>query len=147
MSGQNPQFELKHIYIKDLSFESPQSPEIFQKEWNPAISVDLSCESRKFSEEGYEVSLQVTVTAKDNEHDVYIAEAHQAGIFLARNFEKEQLNHFLNVYCPSLLFPYLRESISGLVTRGGFTPIYLAPVNFDLLFQQQAEAKVNNRTV
>lgn len=141
MTEQQPQFELKHIYVKDISFESPRSPEIFQKEWEPKVSIDLSTQAQNLSEQAYEVSLMVTVTAKADDKEAYIAEAKQAGIFMVRNFSKDQLDHFLNVYCPNLLYPYIRETLSNLIIKGGFAPLYLAPVNFDALYQQQKEEK------
>jgi len=141
MTEQQPQFELKHIYVKDISFESPHSPEIFQKEWEPKVSIDLSTQAQELSEQAYEVALMVTVTAKAGEKEAYITEAKQAGIFMVKNFSKEQLDHFLNVYCPNLLYPYVRETVSNLIIKGGFAPLYLAPVNFDALYQQQKEEK------
>lgn len=141
MTEQQPQFELKHIYVKDISFESPRSPEIFQKEWEPKVSIDLSTQAQNLSEQAYEVSLMVTVTAKADDKEAYIAEAKQSGIFMVRNFSKDQLDHFLNVYCPNLLYPYIRETLSNLIIKGGFAPLYLAPVNFDALYQQQKEEK------
>lgn len=141
MTENQPQFELRQIYLKDLSFESPKSPAIFQKEWKPEISVDLTTASKELSKEAREVSLMVTVTARSDEGEVYIAEANHAGIFLVKNFNEEQLNHFLNVYCTNLLYPYVRETLSGLIQKGGFAPIYLTPVNFEGLYQQRQEEK------
>ena len=145
MTEQQPQFELKHRYVKDISFESPHAPEIFQQEWEPKISVDLSTEARDLSEQAYEVTLMVTVTAHSGDDkaskEAYIAEAKQSGIFMVRNFSKDQLEHFLNVYCPNILYPYIRETISGLITKGGFAPLYLAPVNFEALYSQQKAEK------
>ena len=137
MPENQPQFELRQIYVTDISFESPGAPEIFQKEWEPKISVDMSTESKELSAGAHEVSLMVTITASSKSKEVYIAEAKQAGIFLVKNFEKMQLDHFLNIYCPNILYPYIRETISTMVHKGGFAPLYLAPVNFEALYQQR----------
>ena len=132
-----PQFELQHVYVKDISFESPYAPEIFQQKWEPKVSIDLNQEHKVLSPEAHEVALMMTVTVKLGEKEAYIAEVKQAGIFTVRNFSKDQLEHFLQVFCPDLLYPYLRESISNLVIKGGFAPLYVAPVNFEALFRKK----------
>ena len=136
-----PQFEMQHVYVKDISFESPYAPEIFQQKWEPKVSIDLNQEHKVLSSEAHEVALMMTVTVKLGDKEAYIAEVKQAGIFTVRNFRDDQLDHFLQVFCPDLLYPYLRESISNLVIKGGFAPLYIAPVNFEALFRKKRAAQ------
>lgn len=135
--GLQAQFELQHIYTKDVSFEAPFAPEIFQNTWEPKVSMDLQQECKDLNSESSEVSLMITVTAKVKEKIAFIAEVKQSGIFIIKNFTGEQKKQFLNVFCPNLLYPYVRESISSLVVRGGFAPLYITPVNFEALYQQK----------
>lgn len=130
------QFEIRHLYIKDLSFESPYSPEIFMQKWEPVATIDLQHMHTKLNESDYEVCVFMTITVKIQEKEAYIAEVKQAGIFSVRNFKEENLKHFLNVYCPEMLFPYLREAISNMVVKAGFAPLYIAPVNFEAIFRK-----------
>lgn len=132
-----PQFAIQRIYAKDLSFESPASPEIFKKQWQPKVNVELNTKSEKLSDEGdFEVVLTITITVKIDEETAFLVEVHQAGIFLITGFEGEQLRHVLGTAAPNILFPYAREAIDALAVKGGFPPIMLAPVNFDALYQQ-----------
>lgn len=137
----NQQFIIHRIYTKDISFESPHSPEIFRAEkWEPDIDVQLNSKSRKVREDVYEIVLIVSVTAKlDNERTAYLAEVQQAGLFNMSGFPEDQLPYMVGSYCPNILFPFAREVISDLVTRGGFPQMVLSPVNFDALFQQQLQ--------
>ncbi len=130
------QFAIQRLYVKDLSVEAPSSPEIFQENWQPKIDMSLNTNSRKISDGVYEVSLQATVTAKLEEKVAFLVEVEQAGVFTMENFSKEHLNHMAGSYCPTLLFPYLREVISDVVVRAGFPQLVLSPVNFDALYAQ-----------
>lgn len=132
-----PEFSIQRIYVKDMSLETPHSPFIFQEEWKPAIDVQLNAGTQKLAEDVYEVKLSLTVTAKLNDKVAFLAEAHQAGIFTIKRLPEAQLNHALGSYCPGVLFPFARELISDLITRAGFPPLYLAPINFDALYEQQ----------
>ena len=136
---QQAAFELQHIYIKDVSFEAPGTPEIFKEKWEPQINIELNSQSRKLDPEIFDVVVTLTVTVKNSDKNAYIAEVQQAGIFMVKNFQESQLEHFLAVYCPNILYPYVREVISSLVIKGGFSPLYLAPVNFEALYKQQKE--------
>ena len=145
MSEQNPiemTFQTQRIYTKDISFESPKSPYVFQQDWQPEIKLDLDTSSSQLAEHIYEVVLRVTVAAKLGEETAFIAEVQQAGIFSVEGIEGPQLAHCLGAYCPNLLFPYARECVGSLVARGTFPLLTLAPVNFDAMFmnylQQQA---------
>jgi preprotein translocase subunit SecB len=132
-----PEFALQHLYVKDISFEAPKSPEIFSTKWEPETHVELATQSRALNEKIYEVSLTITINCKSEGASVYIVEVEQAGIFMVNNFSAAQLEHFLAVYCPTMLFPYSREVISSLIVKGGFAPLYLAPFNFEDLYRQR----------
>ena len=137
------QLEIQRVYVKDLSLESPSSPEIFREEWRPEIAVDLDVKNKQLEENVYEVILSVTATVKMGEKTAFLAEVKQAGIFFMAGFDANQADQILNAYCPSVLFPYAREVISDVSVRASFPPLNLAPVNFDVLYmQQQAEGKV-----
>ena len=136
-----PQFAMQRVYIKDSSFESPAAPQIFQEQWQPEVSMDLNTNHTRVGDNQYEVVLTLTLTARIGEKTAYIVEVQQAGIFAVKNFEGEQLGHMLGAYCPNLLFPYARESIDTLVTKGSFPPLMLAPVNFDAIYQQALERR------
>lgn len=137
------EFAIQRIYTKDISFETPNSPQIFQQEWKPEVKVDLDTSSNKLADNVFEVVLTLTVTAKVADKTAFLCEVHQGGIFTLGNMPEPQLAHAINAYCPNILFPYARETVSNLVNRGSFPQINLAPVNFDALFanyvQQQAE--------
>jgi preprotein translocase subunit SecB len=130
-------FGIQRIYVKDLSYEAPSSPQIFREAWNPKVEIDLESTSNLLEEGIYEVVLSVTTTVQINEKMAFIAEVKQAGIFTIRNFPEDQLGHVLGSFCPSIIFPFARESITDLVTRGGFPQLYLAPINFDAIYQQK----------
>ena len=130
----NAQFAIQRVYTKDVSFETPNSPAIFQKEWKPEIKLDLDTRSNKIAEDTYEVVLSVTVTATVEDQTAFLAEVQQAGIFTIGNLKEGALAHTLGAFCPTTLFPYARETVANLVNRGSFPQFNLAPVNFDALF-------------
>lgn len=131
------QFAMQRIYNKDLSFESPATPEVFKKQWQPKLNVDLNTKSDKIDEQGnFEVVLSITVTAKVDEETAFLVEVQQAGIFFIAGFEGEDLRRILGTAAPNILFPYARECIDSMCVRGGFPAVQLAPVNFDALYQQ-----------
>lgn len=131
------QFVTQRIYTKDISFESPMTPNVFRQEWKPAVNVDLNTKSSRFDEEGnHEVVLTLTITAKLEEQTAFLVEVQQAGIFFVAGFEGEGLRQLLATVAPTILFPYAREAIDNLVVKGGFPPLMIAPVNFDALFRQ-----------
>jgi len=141
-----PQFSIQRIYVKDISFETPNSPTIFTKEWKPDVKLDLDNRSVKIEEGVYEVTLSLTVTAKIEDQTAFLCEVQQAGIFVIGNMPDAQMAHMLGAFCPNTLFPYARETVSSLVNRGTFPALNLSPVNFDALFAQyvqQAQAKAN----
>ena len=131
------QFAMQRIYNKDISFESPSTPDIFRKQWQPKVNVDLNTKSDKVDEQGnYEVVLTITITAKVEDETAFLVEVQQAGIFMITGFEGEDLRRILGTAAPNILFPYARENIDSLCVKGGFPPVMLAPVNFDALYQQ-----------
>ncbi|MCC6303366.1 MAG: protein-export chaperone SecB [Gammaproteobacteria bacterium] len=143
MSDENPrQFAIKKIYSKDISFETPNSPQIFQdeKRWAPEIDVSLSNRSAAIGEDVYETILSITVTAKLENKVAYLAEVHQAGQFFVKGLPEDELRELLGSYCPNILFPFVREAVSNLVVKGGFPQFLLAPVNFELLYTQHMKA-------
>lgn len=130
------QFSLTRIYLKDLSFETPQGAAAFSKQWKPKVNQDMSTKTNKLDDEHYEVVLAVTVTVKDDESTIYLAEVQQAGIFRVMGLEGIHLAQVLNTACPNMLFPYVRETLDNIVIKGSFPPLMLPPINFDAVFQQ-----------
>lgn len=136
-------FAIQRIYVKDVSFETPNVPQVFTTEWKPEMNVEMNTSSQVVAEGVYEVALRVTVTTKTGDMVAYICEVTQAGIFSIVGFSDQQLQHCLGAFCPNILFPYVRETVSSLVNKGTFLPFNLEPVNFDAVFmnymQQQAQ--------
>lgn len=131
------QVGLQKIYILDASIEVPDGPRIFIEQFTPEVNVDLNTQIESLSDDAYQVVLTVTVTAKQEEQTAYIVEVQQAGVFQISGFDDEQeRGHVLGAYCPSIVFPYIRESVSDMVQRAGFPPFLLQPVNFDMLYAQ-----------
>lgn len=140
----SPELGLERFYLKDLSFESPRSPEVFTEEWKPDVQIDINSRAGALAQDRYEVVLTVTVNARDAQgRSAVIVEVQQAGIFKIIGLTEAQLKRVTATLCPNILFPYVRETIDSLAVRGGFPAMMLAPVNFDLLFEealkQQAE--------
>ena len=134
---QQQQFVMQRIFAKDLSFESPSSPNIFKKQWQPKVNVELNTKSDLIDDQGnYEVVLTVTITSKVDDETAFLVEVQQAGIFFITGFEGEDLRRILGTAAPNILFPYARENIDSVCVKGGFPPVMLAPVNFDALYQQ-----------
>ena len=133
-------FEIQKIYVKDLSFETPNSPKIFTEKWNPKTDVHIQTENKKLDEKIYEVAIVVTVTATQDDNTAFLVEVKQAGIFFIENFPEEQQKQLLGSYCPNILFPFARETVAEMVAKGGFPQLLLNPVNFDALYQQHQSA-------
>ena len=131
------EFAIQKIYIKDISFETPNSPDIFKLEWDPKVSMQLSSDGMNISDELTEVVLTVTVTTMIGDKAAYLVEIHVAGIFHIKGFPREVIEHMAATVCPNILFPFAREHVCDLVTRGGFPQLLLAPVNFEALYAQQ----------
>ena len=141
---QSSQFSLQRIYVKDLSFEAPKSPEIFREDWSPQVEMDLNTRQRSLEGDFHEVVLTITVTVKTGDEVAFIVEVQQAGIFLIQGLDEASKGHALGAFCPGLLFPYARETIDSLVVRGSFPALMLAPVNFDALYAQELERMQSN---
>lgn len=142
MTDQTPSqatFQIEKIYVKDLSLELPHAPQVFVEQVQPQLEVRIDTRGGKFSDPYYEVTVSATVTARVGEKTLFLAEAVQAGIFQLRNVPQQELGPLLGIGCPTILFPYLRETISDLVTRGGFPPVMLAPVSFEALYMQRMQ--------
>ena len=142
-AGQQPsgQLSIKKIYVKDLSFEAPNVPAMFTEQLQPSVDINFGNQSSALGESDYEAVLTVTVTVKQGERTVYLAEAAQAGIFTIQGFTQEQADAVLATACLNILFPYAREAISDVVIRGGFPQLLLAPVNFDQLYAQEVQRR------
>jgi len=137
-----PMVGLDKIYVKDLSLEIPHAPQIFLERENPQVDLQLYTQAATVSAGVFEVVVMATVTAKIGEKVMFLIEARQAGIFQVRNVSTEDLEPILAVMCPNILFPYLREVVSDLAIRAGFAPVLLNPVNFDSIYQQQKQQRV-----
>jgi preprotein translocase subunit SecB len=134
-------FKIQRIYVKDVSYESPQTPAVFtgNTTWQPNVSLHLNTESNKLDNDLFECILTVTATVKLSEEVAYLCEVKQAGIFLVRGFDAQRMGPMLGSFCPNLLFPFAREEIASLVQKGGFPQLLLDPVNFDALYAQHVE--------
>jgi preprotein translocase subunit SecB len=146
--GPEGQFLIQKLYVKDLSFETPNSPSIFMEQNRPEVNVQLDSSAQRIDAQNFEVVISITATVKVGERTAYLAEVNQAGIFTISGISEQHMGHMLGAFCPTILFPYAREVISDLVTRGGFPPLLLAPVNFDAVYaqrvqQQQAQAEAS----
>ena len=135
------QFAIQRIYTKDISFESPNAPQVFISEWEPKINVDLSTEIQALSQDTTQVVLTVNVVAKHEDKTAFLVEVQQAGIFLAKGFSEEELGPLMGIGAPNALYPYAREVVSDLITRGSFPQFTLQPVNFEQMYAQQTASK------
>lgn len=135
-------FSLETIYVKDMSFESPNSPQIFLQQEQPQLDIDIDIKHSKLDgEDLYEVILPLSVNAKMGEKTVFLAEAHQAGLFKITGVEEANLPMVLEINCANILLPFAREAIASLIGHGGFPPVLVNPVNFEILFQQRHAAE------
>jgi preprotein translocase subunit SecB len=135
------QFLVQRIYTKDISFEAPNTPQLFQENWSPEINVGLGSEVNKVNEELLELVLKVSVEAKHEDKTVFLVEIQQAGLFAIQGFNEQEADALMGVAAPNVLFPYAREVVSDLVTRGSFPQFVLQPVNFEAIYAQQRQAK------
>jgi preprotein translocase subunit SecB len=132
-------FQIEKLYVKDVSLEIPNAPEVFMQQAQPQLEVRLDTGAAPFADGYYEATVSATVTAKVGERTLFLAEAVQAGIFQMRNVPENDLKPLLGIACPTILFPYLREVISDLVVRAGFPPVLLSPVSFEALYVQRLQ--------
>lgn len=134
-----PSFGIEKIYVKDLSVEVPNAPEVFLEQASPQVEIQLNTEGRGLGEGVFEVVLTVTVTAKSEDKTVFLVEVGQGGVFRIVNVPEEQIEPLVAVACPNILFPYAREVVSDAITRAGFAPIVLQPVNFEAMYMSRLE--------
>ncbi len=138
--AQEQQFVIQKLYLKDVSFESPNAPKVFTDgDWKPEVNVQLNSANQTLGQDTYEVDLKITVTAKQSDKTAFLVELTQSGIFTVAGFDQENLRGMLGAFCPETLFPFAREAIAELVSKGGFPPLLLAPVNFNALYMQQVQ--------
>lgn len=138
-NGQGPAVALQTVYIKDLSFEAPKGPFLPAQSQDPKISLNLSTMSNTVGQDAHEVVLSVTLEAKNGDVAVYLAEVKQAGVFVVRGFGADETRRILGSFAPNILFPYIRQTVSDVVTKGGFPPFLLPHVNFDALFERSLQ--------
>jgi len=136
-AAKGPEFGLQRIYVKDLSFEAPHAPQVFTENWQPQVNVGLNTQVTPLGNDHLEVVLVVTVTVKSGEKTAYHVEVQQAGLFVARDVPEQDRGPLVGIVCPNILFPYVREVVSDLVSRGSFPQMLLAPVNFEGLYVQR----------
>jgi preprotein translocase subunit SecB len=142
-----PVFNIQRMYLKDLSLEQPNSPQILLEQAQPNVDINLSVSAETVAEAIYEVSVTATVTTKVGERVLFLVEAKQAGIFELRNLPGDQMQAILGIACPGMVYPYLRAVVSDVCTRAGFPPVLLTEVNFQAMFeaqQQQLAAQQGN---
>ncbi len=137
-----PLFNIEKIYVKDLSIEIPGAPQVFLEREQPQVEVALHSEASGIDEGVFNVVLTVTVTAKLGERTMFLVEVAQAGIFVVQNVPNDEVEPVLAIACPNILFPYARETVSNMVTRAGFPPVLLAPVNFEAIYQQRMQQQI-----
>ncbi len=142
--AQQAQFLIQRIYAKDISLETPQTPEIFFKTWEPELDVHLDTTHAAYKEDRYEVIVHVRVTASSKDIIIFLIEVKQAGIFTIKQFSEQDQKQILDVTCPIILFPYARETVSDLIARATFPPFYLPPIDFQTLATKKAQ---NNQSI
>ena len=144
MSDQNTpelqaSFNIQRIYLKDMSLEQPNSPSIFLEQDGPSIEVQIDVGNEKLADDVYEATVTVTITAKIRDKIAFLVEGKQGGIFELRNIPEDQLEPLLGIACPNIIYPYLRANIADMVTRGGFPPVHLTEINFEVFYQQRKQ--------
>jgi len=143
--NQTPVFQIQRMYLKDLSLEQPNSPQILLEQAQPSVDIQLGLGAEAIADGVYEVAVTATVTTKVNDKVLFLVEAKQAGIFEIRNIPAEQIDQIIGIACPGIVYPYLRAIVSDVCTRAGFPPVLLAEVNFQAMFEaQRAQAAGGN---
>ena len=141
-NSNTPMFQIQRMYLKDLSLEQPNSPQILLDQGQPAVEINLTLGAEPIGDGMYEVTVMATVTTKIKDKTLFLVEAKQGGIFEIRNIPEEQLKQILGIACPSIVYPYLRAVVSDVCTRAGFPPVVLSEVNFQAMYEaQQAQAQ------
>lgn len=144
-SETDKRLSIAKIYVKDFSFESPQAPKIFKSgEWSPQTNLNLRSSHTALDDNLHEVVLTITVDAKEGDKTIFLVELQQAGLFDVAGYENEELGAIVGSFCPNMLFPYARESIAGIIQKGGFPEFVLQPINFDALYLQSQQQKAQS---
>jgi preprotein translocase subunit SecB len=141
---QTPVFQIQRVYLKDLSLEQPNSPQILLEQEQPQVDINLGVEAQPIAEGIVEVAVVATVTTKIKDKTLFLVEAKQAGIFEIRNVPEEQLNPIIGIACPQIVYPYLRAVVADVITRAGFPPVHLAEVNFQAMYEAQRQGQQGN---
>ena len=146
MADETPVFQIQRMYLKDLSLQQPNSPQILLDQQQPQVDINLGLGAESVADGIYEVSVTATVTTKIGDKVLFLVEAKQAGIFEIRNVPEDQMQGIIGIVCPQMIYPYLRAIVSDVCTRAGFPPILLTEVNFQAMFeaQQQQAAQQGN---
>ena len=143
MSEEEQNFSIARIYTKDLSLESPRAPQIFEKQWNPKLGLEVDVLNEKLNDTLYEVILKLGVTVKTEDEVAFLVEIQQAGVFVLQGFDEQTIEHILGSMCPNILFPYARETIDSLAVKATFPAPMLAPINFDAFMEQRKKPETN----
>ena len=141
-----PGFALEKLYLKDVSVEVPNAPEIFVERDAPKISIELNNEAKPLADGYYEIALQITVTSKIGKQTAFVVDIVQAGIFVIKNIPEDGLEAVIAITCPNILFPYAREAIANFTVKAGFNPVQLQPINFEALYMQEKQKKDSKKT-
>ncbi|MDR1368374.1 MAG: protein-export chaperone SecB [Candidatus Accumulibacter sp.] len=144
MAEQTPAFTIEKLYIKDISLEVPNAPDIFLENGAPETGIQIQIAPQHLADDVYESTLTVTVTAKLGEKTLFLIEVAQAGVFRLQNIPEEEIDPLLSIACPNVLFPYVREAVSDLASRAGFAPAILQPVNFEALYASRSQQQENS---
>jgi preprotein translocase subunit SecB len=139
-AGEQPVFQIQRVYLKDLSLEQPNSPQILIEQGQPAVDVNLGVEVQPLADGVFEVAVSATVTTKLGERTLFLCEAKQAGIFEIRNIDADQMQPILGIACPGIVYPYLRAVVADIISRAGFPPVHLAEVNFQAMYEAQQQS-------
>jgi|SRR5665647_75142 len=139
----DPVFLIQRVYLKDVSLEQPNSPEILLNQQQPAVEIQLGVDAKPVSEGLFEVGVTATIHTKIDDKTVFLVEAKQAGIFEIRNIEGDQLGAILGIACPQIVYPYLRGNVADVIQRGGFPPVHMAEINFQAMYEQQQQAQAS----
>lgn len=142
-----PHFSIEKIFLSDLSFESPQAPQIFTQQFQSSMDLQVKVDPTRLGDHHWQVALRLTITVKVADQVAFLIEVEQSGLFAIANFADADMGHLLNSYCPNLLFPYARETVANLSLKGGFPPLELQALNFDALYAQQQQAAQSETTV
>ena len=143
---QQPGFALEKLYLKDVSVEVPNSPEIFTSRETPKVGVELNNETKPLADGYFEVSLQITVTSKIDDKTAFVVDVVQAGIFTIKNIPDDGMEAVTSITCPNILFPYAREAIANFTVKAGFNPVQLQPINFEALYMQEKQKKDSKKS-